>query len=113
MVIMMMIVVVLVGDIVMMFMTAVVHTALLARFLQLRFEHASNRRVFLLLFDLFDFERDPETLGKVSFSDGEISSNGGAGVEVLMEPEVRRRYDRTGLPIHFHSFRVFQIVFAG
>src|SRR5438132_6524052 len=82
---------------------------LLARFLQFGFEHAPNRRIFLRFFDLFHFERNAQPLWKVTFRDGKISSDRGAGIEVLVKPEKRRRNDRTGLPVHLHGFVVFQI----
>ena len=58
---------------------------------------------------LFNFKRNAKPLRKVSFRNSQIASDGSAGVEVLMEPEERRRYDGAGFPIHLYCFVVFQV----
>jgi hypothetical protein len=65
-------------------------TPLLAGPLQFGFESAANSRILLVLLDLFNLERNAETLRKVAFGDREISSDAGAGIEVLMKLEKRR-----------------------
>src|SRR5215469_7744375 len=94
-------------------MTVVVKTALLPRLLHFGVEHAAYSRIFLFLFDLFNFKRNAKPLGKVTFRNRQVPGDSSAGVEVLMEPEERRRYDGAGLPVHFHCFIVFQVVLTG
>src|SRR5262249_34478967 len=71
----------------------IVQLPLLACFLQFGFKQTPDRRVFLVLFNLFYFERNAKTLRKVSFRDRKIARHGHAGVEVLVKPEKRRRND--------------------
>ena len=75
----------------------VVQTSLLSGFLQFDFEGATDRGIFLFLLDLFDFKGDAQSLRKVSFGDGKISSRCHADVEVLVEPEERRGNHRASL----------------
>ena len=98
---------------VIMIVVMVFQTPLQAGFLQFGFEHAANRWIFLLLFDLFNLEWNTQALRKVSLGDGKVSSGRGAGVEVLVKPEKRRRNDRACLPVHLHGFVVFQSALAG
>ena len=90
-------------------MTVVVKTALLPRLLHFSIEHSADRKIFLFLFDLFNFKRNAKPLRKVSFRNSQIASDGSDGVEVLMEPEERRRYLGAGFPIHLYCFVVFQV----
>ena len=101
------------GMLVVVAMTVVVKTSLLPRLQHLSIEHASDSRIFLFFLDLFNLKRNAKPLGKVTFRNRQVPGDSSAGVEVLMEPEERRRYDGAGFPIHFYCFVVFQVVLTG
>ena len=66
-VVMMVVIVGILGN-VMIVMLVLFHASLLAGFLRFAFEQLANCRIFLLLFDLFHFERNAEPLRKIAFS---------------------------------------------
>src|SRR6266571_301254 len=83
-----------------------------ARFLQLPLEHFLDSRVLLIGFDLLDLKGNSQALREIALGHGEVARFRVAGVEVLMEPKVRRRYERPGFPINLHRIRL-EIVLAG
>src|SRR5262249_50207686 len=89
--------------IVMVLVAVVVQFALLSCFLQFRFKHPPDRRVFSVFFYLLHFAGNTETLREVSFRDREITCDSRAGIKVLVVPEERRRNNRSGLPVHLHG----------
>src|SRR5262249_61749378 len=85
----------------------------LLRLAQFPLEAAFDARVFLVGFDLFDFEWDTEPLRKIAFGDRVIASFGCAAVEVLVIPEVWRRDCGARLPINLHRLvRLFWAVLS-
>src|SRR5262245_3411450 len=72
------------------------------RLTQFLLETPFDARVFLVGFDLLDFERDAEPLRKIAFGDRVIAGFGRAAVEVLVIPEVWGRDYGARLPIDLH-----------
>src|SRR5262245_53434266 len=82
-----------IGDIVIVMVSVLVFVqlALLTSLLQFGLKHTSNRGIFFLFFDLFDFEGNAETLWNISFRDRQIAGDTRTGIEVLVIPKERRR----------------------
>src|SRR6266511_2530341 len=72
------------------------------RMSQLALEPPLDAGILLRRLDLFDIERDAESLRKIAFCNGPVASLCGARIEVLVEPEIRRRDDRAGFPVDLY-----------
>src|SRR2546423_704160 len=66
---------------------------------QLVLEKCLDAGILVRSLDLLDFQRNSETLRKVTLGDRPITSFGIASIEVLVIPEIWRRHDRSRLPI--------------
>src|SRR5258708_2952254 len=69
-----------------------------------------NIGILLRRLDLFHFQGDAQALGEIALGDGEVAGAGVSGVEMLVIPVERRRYNRSRLPVQLHRVRVLQMI---
>ena len=73
---------------------------------ELALEPPLDAGILLSGLDLLNVERNAQALRKISFRNGPVTHLCIARIEVLMEPEVRRRNQRPGLPIDLDRIRL-------